>query len=785
MKKSVFAVNPRMLGGSCRKYHRGYAEPGTAEQVMEMLADERLKQTVSDIRGGQEQLKDQLPTVCPHYSEFRNNHRAQQDIIAEAFTYKTCIDIDDETLVEQAVNHVLEMNADPMSEWEDKLLYAEYSPRKKVHFWILLPVGMTVAEAQQSFCDEAGIPYDESCTTPERYIYMTGDEIYRSERFLQPLTEAEVEERREAFLMRGLDVDGQPLKSHEAPVQQQPVAHQPAAPVAADQRTRYIFREAMKRKGVDDADFIKEGGRHNVVKMVLSFASPLLSKDEFLGCLREVMPAHWNDENIQTLVADFYQKYTAHERPLTMSQEKVFRDSLCVGGEGAQSLSGNDVQKAQPGDTAPLSAIYASSQPPLPPAVLPRLVKAVTAPVPDDLKATVAMGTMPALGAYPKNLSFRYIDNQPRELRMNCLTIAGTGKGKDSCLTQPLNHILAPMRQRDAESRESIREYNEAYNKKASNKEKPQRPNDVPVQNIKADITRARLAQAADDAQGATLFVRMNELEEWERIEGARGRQNQFTTLKKADDEGNDFGQDRAGTQSVNFDGCLRLNWTANTTPAKAQSLLRHVIVEGPLSRLTLATTPDRGIGAPIPVYGSFDQRYDDMLKPFIANLQNATGYIYCKPAYRLAKQLKEELDDFCRLSQSDILDNLGHRALVATFRRSCLIYAANGMKWEKAIEGWSRWSLHYDLWLKIKYFADMISNAEYDTLISKRGPRNLLELLPAEFTTGDASNVRFTQGKDREGTANMLNQWVHRGYILRITNDSFKKVRTNNDKQV
>lgn len=218
---------------------------------------------------------------------------------------------------------------------------------------------------------------------------------------------------------------------------------------------------------------------------------------------------------------------------------------------------------------------------------------------------------------------------------------------------------------------------------------------------------------------------------------------------------------------------------------AEAQSLLRHVIVEGPLSRLTLATTPDRGIGAPIPVYGSFDQRYDDMLKPFIANLQNATGYIYCKPAYRLAKQLKEELDDFCRLSQSDILDNLGHRALVATFRRSCLIYAANGMKWEKAIEGWCRWSLHYDLWLKIKYFADMISNAEYDTLISKRGPRNLLELLPAEFTTGDASNVRFTQGKDREGTANMLNQWVHRGYILRITNDSFKKVRTNNDKQV
>ena len=209
---------------------------------------------------------------------------------------------------------------------------------------------------------------------------------------------------------------------------------------------------------------------------------------------------------------------------------------------------------------------------------------------------------------------------------------------------------------------------------------------------------------------------------------------------------------------------------------AKAQSLLRHVIVEGPLSRLTLATTPDRGIGAPIPVYGSFDQRYDDMLKPFIANLQNATGYIYCKPAYRLAKQLKEELDDFCRLSQSDILDNLGHRALVATFRRSCLIYAANGMKWEKAIESFCRWSLFYDLYLKMSLWGDQIRHADDDIPTSKPGPRSLLELLPAEFTIEDAKRVREQQGLNKDKASKMVSQWKSRGYILQLTVDSFQK---------
>ncbi len=557
-----------------------------------------------------------------------------------------------------------------------------------------------------------------------------------------------------------------------------------AEAIAPTERERHIFREAMRHEDVSECDFNDEGGRHNTVKNVLGFASQLLTEGEFLGCLSEVMPQYWQDANIRQLVSDYYVRYTDSHRPLTREQKRVWRESRQMEKPGGDEPAAADNTQPLHGDTAELAAIYACRQAPLPPLLLPRLVKAVTAPVPADLKPTVAIGVMPALAAYPKGLSFRYIDNQPRELRINCLVVAETGSGKDSCLAQPLAHILAAMHERDAESRRKLEDYNKAFNAKASNKEKPQRPDDAVVQHIKADITRARLAQAADDAQGATLYVRMNEMEEWERLEGARGRQNQFTTLKKADDEGNDFGQDRASTQSVNFDGCLRLNWSANTTPAKAQDLFRHVAVDGPLSRLSLATTPDRGIGAPIPVYGDFDERYDAALNPFIDNLQKATGYKDCPQARRMAQRLKEELDDFCRLSQSKTLDNLGHRALVAVFRKACLIYAANGMKWERAIDGWCRWALHYDLWLKLSFFSDMISQANQQVKTSKRGPRNLLELLPDEFTRGDAVRVRTQQGLSAEKTGNMLSVWKTRGYILQMTDDSFRKVIVEQQKQ-
>ena len=577
---------------------------------------------------------------------------------------------------------------------------------------------------------------------------------------------------------RGLEVDGRPLKKPETIKNVATAEVQGVKP--ADKHTRYIFNASMAEEGVTVDDLNVEGDRHNSVKMVLSTAVQLLKKEEFLGVLSELMPNNWQDENIQKLVSDFYTKYYDESQKLTMAQKRIFRESRKITketGENSEDLTTDESEHQ-----SELSKLFAAPQPPEMPKTLPKLVKVVTSQTPDVYKPTVAQAMFPPLATYPRKLGFTYIDNQIRELRINCLIVAETGTGKDSCTRQPLNHILAPMKKRDAENRERLKKFNDEYNSKASTKEKPKRPDDLIIQTVKSDITRAALIQRMDDAQGAPLYVKMSEVEQWDKVEGASGRSNQFTNLKMNDDEENDFGADRAGTQSVTASVSLHLNWNSNTTVAKSQNYFKYVLNDGPLSRIVLATVHETEIGADIPIFGNYDEKYDEALKPYLDNLSAATGIIDCPQAKRLARKLKAECSEFARLSQDRVFDNLSHRALVHAFRKACLLYAANGMKWEKAIESFCRWSLYYDLYLKMKIWGDMIRHADDNVPTSKRGPRNLLEDIKTDetgvFTYRDAVNARLKNSMSEEGTMNMLYQWKSRGYILQLTADSFKKAK-------
>ena len=544
-------------------------------------------------------------------------------------------------------------------------------------------------------------------------------------------------------------------------------------PKPIDDRIRFIADGVMKEKGLEHSDFLDAGGRHTTVKVFLSGATQLLTKAETNGMLAVLMPEHWNDDNIQQLVTDFYAKYTNPNQKLLKFQEQLFAQSLRLRHMECPQPT-QDVDPDAP--SSELSRIFSSSQPPQLPSVLPKLVKAVTCNTPQKYKATVAQAMFPPLMSYPRKLSFVYIDNQVRELRCNCLIVAETGSGKDSSTKQPLAHIIADMKQRDEENRRRLKEFNDEFNSKAANKQKPQRPDDLIIQTIKSDITKAALVQRMDEAQGAPLYVRINELEQWDKIEGATGRGNQFTTLKLCDDEGNDYGTDRAGTQSVTVSGSLHLNWNANTTIAKAIKYFRYVLTDGPISRLCLGTIPEDEIGAEIEVFGTYDENYDSTLKPFIENLKKSTGVIDCKEAKRLAHKLKDDCADFARLSQDRVFDNLSHRALVIAFRKACLLYAANGMKWERSIETFCRWSLFYDLYIKMVIFGDLIRHADDDMPTSKRGPRSLLDLLPSTFTIDDAKQVRIKLGMDTDKTGNMVSTWKKRHYVVQMADGSFKK---------
>lgn len=426
--------------------------------------------------------------------------------------------------------------------------------------------------------------------------------------------------------------------------------------------------------------------------------------------------------------------------------------------------------------------VFASDQMPALPTELPRLIEIAVSQTPELLRGTVAQVVPVPLSIYPRGLRFVYTDNRTRELRMNCLLVAQEGGGKE-CITPPVKHIMAEIKANDTRNRQRLKEFNEKYNRTRSDDEKPQRPSDLDIRWLYSDITRPRLGQAMEDAQGAFLFLKLNELEDWDRVEGQRGRSNSFSIMKLIDDEDNDFGQDRVGAQSVNADGCLRLNWIADTTQPKLKKYFRYIHGEGPVSRITMGGIPTVEIGAPIPVFGNYDKRYDDLLRPYIENLKKATGTIVCKQAQKMADKLKAEIDEFSSKTQDRILDTLSHRALVAAFRRACLIYAANGMVWEPEIEYYCRWSMQVDLYLKYRLFANDIREATERDVEPKPGPQILLDKVVTDeqgvFTFDEVVRVYTESGKkpDEKKVRNMLSQWKSRKYILQMTDDSYRKV--------
>lgn len=427
--------------------------------------------------------------------------------------------------------------------------------------------------------------------------------------------------------------------------------------------------------------------------------------------------------------------------------------------------------------------VFNSDQLPALPSQLPNLIATTISQTPDLLKGTVAQVIPVAYAIYPRGLNFVYIDGRIRELRMNCLLVAKEGGGKE-CITLPIKHILAEVRETSKRDRQRLKDFNDKYNRTRQDEEKPKRPDDLDIRWLFPDITRPRLSQAMEDAQNAFLFLKLNELEDWDQLEGKKGRSNSFSLMKLIDDEDNDFGQDRVGSQSVNADGCLRLNYVADTTEPKLKKYFRYIHGEGPVSRITLGGIPTVEIGAPIPVFGSYDKKYDESIRLFIENLKKATGTIVCKPAQKMAAKLKAEIDEFASKTQDRVLDTLSHRSLVAAFRRACLIYVANGMKWESEIEYYCRWSMQVDLYLKYKLFADDIREAAEGVKLATRGPQSLLDNINTDeqgiFAFEEVLRVYIAEGKgnDEKKIKNTLSQWKSRGYLEDLPDGRYKKVK-------
>ena len=771
------------------------------------------------VKKAKEGLKRQLPIRAIHYSKFRNNHRSSEDADPESFLFQTTIDVDDVDYVDAALEKARELNCSNTI-WKGKLLHLEYSARKKLHIDIRMPMGMTIEETQKAYCEAAGIPYDKSCITPERIIFITDkdSEIYRSKEWYGVLPDEEIKARREAFLKRGLTIDGrggkvnslqltvnsngknnennrfQGTDSHSAVPSG--AAIQPAQPgnshradddyishtggsQKADAKNLIAFDLFQESAGLKGMNIDTVGSRHSSLLAIMSAgASRVMSEEELMKVVAKRMPSYYQENDCHQLIHDFYSKYGDSSKPFSRdvirvnalaeqaalgvkSEERRVKNSMAGANHTVQSSNLN-VQSTEDEDYP---------DPPPMPKKLPKLVELLISKTPEIYQPAVAHAIFPSLATHLWRTRFRYIDNVEHEATLMTCLLAGTGAGK-SCVQKPIDFIMEDIRKRDQENLKREKEWKDEMMRKGANKDKRKRPENLIIQEIDADMTNPAFVMRTAEAKEHFLYTSLNEIDQFDALKGS-GYQ-QFRIMCLAFDPGNLYGQTRVGTQSVTERVTIRFNWNASTTIHKGIRYFKRVLTDGPVSRINFCTIPEREIGEDIPIYGTYDEDFRNSLKPYIDNLCMASGLVECKEAFHLAEVLKDENAEFSRLSQDRVYENLSFRANVIGYLKACVLYVANGYQWEPEIENFIRWSERYDLYCKMRFFGDAIKKAEQECdQESKRGPASILGFLPEEFNFQQVEALRVEHKMSAKGTMKMLNNWLFRGYIKVKENDS------------
>ena len=840
------AMNPQRGG------NKGSASCLPLAEYDKLIAQPWLHDMVEQIRGGNDKLKGLMPFRCGHYSRFLKNHRSQKDADPTSFLFQTTIDIDDKELVGIAIEMARQLNCSD-SIWKGMLLHLEYSARKKLHIDIRMPIGMTIEETQRAYCEALGVPCDESCFTPERIIFITDkdSEIYRSPHWYEVLPAEEIQARREAYLKRGLTIDGRgkakssffsssdsaDLSEHSdtsgnpriltcsvgshgnrssRPLEKgnslQESAAQGREPndrighssafsennrsfkqlcsdksVESDDKNNSVDNKTPSEKsliafdlftesaGLKNVNIDTEGSRHSSLLAIMSAgASRVMSEEELRRVVAVKMPSFAQERDCRQLIHDFYEKYGDSSKPFSRdvirinaqaetqaNQLRINNEELRIQGASAgnQTVQSSNLNVQSSEDDYPA--------PPEMPKKLPKLVELLVSQTPDIYKPAVAHAIFPPLATHLCRTYFNYIDNVEHEATLMCCLLAGTGAGKN-CVQMPINLIMEDIRKRDKDNLKREKEWKDEVTRKGANKDKRKRPENLVIQEIDADMTNPAFVMRTAEAQEHFLYTALNEIDQFDNLRGIGNQQ--FRIMCLAFDPGNQYGQTRVGTQSVTERVTIRFNWNASTTINKGIRYFSKVLTDGPISRINFCTIPERDIGAEMPVYGTYDDIFRENLKPYIEHLNMASGTINCPEAFALAQKLKEENADFARMSQDRVYENLSFRANVIAYLKACVLYVANGCQWESEIEEFVRWSEQYDLYCKMRFFRDAIVKSEQEGVkSSKRGPSNMLQLLPNEFSYQQAEQLRSDLGLDTKGTRRMIATWVFRKYIVKV----------------
>lgn len=739
----------------------------TIEIYFDTTRSAEVKSLIREIRSTDDadkrrQLKGQLPFRCPHYFSFKDGRRAQANIIPEEFTFQTCVDIDDMSQVEQALSHAYIINTNE-GEWQGMLLHAERSASGKLHLDIRLPLGMTIEEAQRAYTKALGVDFDSDCCSPERMIYISDDEsqLYTADGWYARLSDEELAERRKAYTDRGLTIDGRESKFGLTSVGAESKIRLgnelKSEPIGAEQKSQpsdypqdykgipyyYIVEELADQLGGAP----EHGSRNDFIFLMACHLRHVCNDDP--QWIRSILP---NYGEAQDRVNDTIRSACQRKQAAGMSKKMQLVLDLCRRRLNAE------------GGTAEGRLLLTE---PRMPERLPLPIKLLTSKAPEMYRPAIATAIFPALSTrLGGDVKLEYWDNTEMEAALMTCLLAEFSGGKSS-IKKPLSLILEKLEQEGKDNRQKLKEYNDTVNSKGANKDKPQRPDDICIQVVDSNMTNAALVRLLEDAERAGnkyLFTRMDELEMLKQV--GNGSIEHVTEIIRRAFDTDLYGQERVGSQSVTARVPLRWNFVVSSTQDNAVTFFGKHIANGTFSRLNLCTiVEDKTID--FPVFGKYDDHLRSRLAPYLQLLDEAQGLIVCPQAKRLCKELALEAKDRAALMDNDSYEKISRRAVVIAFRKSCILYVMNGMRWSKEIEDFIRWSFNYDMWCKMRLFGQaMESQLEKERAVVNPGTPNMLDMLPDRFTRDQLKTLRRQLGK-KENPKDQLAQWTRRGLIL------------------
>ena len=741
---------------------RVYEQP--LEKYFELTEHEDLAKLVANIRSAENHderrnLKANLPFRCPHYFRFKDNRRSQASIIPEAFTWQTCVDIDNAEQVEGAITRAYLLNNEEGA-WKDQLLHMEYSASGKLHIDIRIPLGVTIREAQQAYCEALGVAFDEDCCTPERMIFITdqSSRLYLSENWYAKLPEEEVKARQQAYLDRGLTIDGRELKSEPLSTEGKislssdelkngPIANErKISPVDYPNDYMGIPYEYIVEELTDQLGGIPVHGSRNTFIYTMACHLRYICNDDSKW-IQGVLPNFGEDQQRVNATIE-----SACKRQQAKTMPQKIQTAITLARARVNFEKGQDPESLM-------------RQPEMPQR-LPAPIRLCVSKAPKGYHPAIATAVFPAFATYTGGVKAEYWNNTETELTLITALVGGMSVGK-SCIKEPIDHILKPIVERDKLARAKEKDWADATNAKSANAEKPERPKDICVQIVDADMTNAAFCQRMEDAERAgdkALFTRMDELEQLKKVSG--GSMSEVTQIIRRNFDADVYGQERVGTQSVKSRSIMRWNIVVSTTPATAKGFLDGNIDNGTASRVNLCTIVKEDVERR-PKFGHYDETFDKKLAVFQARLESAKGLIVCPQAKRLAETLLDRAEDRALMMGDETYTQFSYRAVAIAFRKSILLYIMCGMKWTKEIEDFIIWSFDYDLWCKMCLMgAEIKQKLERDYRIMKPGVPCMLEQLGDTFTREEYNVLERAECPDAKQRGNLLAQWKRRGWV-------------------